>query len=168
MHTSKIPVLLLAIAGIVSCFLPWANTLIFGQSNLVHGTQFAEGGFMMICFVLIAILSMIHTRQVAFCNGFCKGILIISTLATAISVYKIYIINYQTQKMLAFGVDSNAFMKYNPAYGLYLSAAISGSILLYFSLQLIFRNKRVVMPSAWLEPTAAGRFYIPAHHNTSL
>ena len=73
-----------------------------------------------------------------------------------------------TQKMLAFGVDANAFMKYNPAYGLYLSVAISGSILLYFSLQLIFRNKRVVMPSAWLEPKGAGRFYIPAHHNTSL
>jgi len=169
MHTSKIPVIALALAGLLGCLLPWAQTTQFEASSKIDGLCFAEGGLTMAIFFLIGLVSVFKTGNGSFLNGYYKTVLLLSSIILSVSLFKILNIGAHASKMSSFSIDISRITQYEPASGLFMSMSAAAAIILYMVVLLFLRYRKVIIPkTAWQSPLAAGRFYLSTHHNTTL
>lgn len=166
MHTSKFPVLACATVGIVSCFLPWTNVLVFGQEKTLTGMQYSEGYLTLICFILIGAAAFLQGRLLSFSTNFHKILTLVSIVTAGGLYYKILHLQNQAAKMLSFKVDMNHYVIYNPTIGIYLTAAASLGIALAAVYQIVLQYKPVVHKTNWFEASpeenVTGRYYLPS------
>ena len=168
MHTSKIPVIGIALFGLVGCLLPWAQTMKFESSSRIGGLCFAEGGLTLAIFFLIALVSFFKTGSGKLLNSYYKTVLLLSSIILAITLFKILNIEAQASKMSSYNIDIKGITQYEPTTGLFISMSAAAAITLYMAVQLILRYRKVLIPESWRSPIPAGRFYLSTHHNTTL
>jgi hypothetical protein len=168
MHTSKIPVIVLALIGLAGCLMPWVQTLKFGETAQINGLCFAEGGFGLTIFFLMGFVSFFKTRTGNILNSYYKTVLVLSSIILAVTLYKFVSIKEQTARMASYEIDIKGIVQYYPATGLIMSMSAAAAITLYMAVQLYLRYRKVLVPLNWQTPASPGRFYLPAHHNTTL
>lgn len=166
MHTSKFPVLACAAAGIVSCFLPWANSLVLGQPKTLNGLQFGEGYLTLVCFVLIVANIFFHGSRLPFSIRQHKLLATMGIITAAGLYYKIVLMQNQAAKMLEIRADIDHYVIYNPTIGIYITAAAALGITLSSIYRMLLQYKPVVPQNSWFDAPAdaevTGRFYLPS------
>lgn len=129
-----------ALTGMASCFMPWANQLLFGQPGKIAGFYFAEGMVCLIYYALVITISLLNGKD-GWSRKMAPILAVSSLLPAALAVYKITALKNRASALKAFDIDLTYYVIYDPAIGLYISLASIFSITI-LSLVTIFWSRR--------------------------
>ncbi len=159
MHFSKIIVMIIALAGMLNCFTPWADILFFGRAGTVSGFYFIEGLFCLVYFLLIAALCWLSDYSTRWSKKMLAGISISAVVPAALIASRITTLNSQADKLQAYHVDLNQYIIYHPVMGLYIAFTLVIVIVAVVLVTSLKQQKEIHVSSGWPLGQAAGRFF---------
>lgn len=135
MHPQRITLLVLAVLGTLTTFMPWAEISYFG---VIDGTK-GVGWISFVLFLAIIVLALIGKKVELVSKGVMISIIVLSLLCFFLGIFELFNIGSAASE-----VNNNPFagvfgMKVEIKYGIYALMAIGFFLPATF---LIFREKK--------------------------